>query len=176
MSERDGWCTPQPIVDFICEIWPGGVDFDPCSNEHSLIAARIELYEADDIPPDRRLWAPYLADLSAHNGLGHVPLRLWCNPPYSDILPWATAVADAAIDVDAMMLVPLDPTTRWWRVLKESSDLLILPHKRVNFDPPPGVKKSSNRVPSAIFYFGNTSARIVKIASKLGDCYVRRTA
>lgn len=175
MSERDGWCTPQPIVDFICEIWPGGVDFDPCSNERSLIAARIELYEADDIPPDRRQWSPYLTTLAKlDRGLG--PLRLWCNPPYSDILPWATAVADTAIDVDAMMLVPLDPTTKWWRVLKESSDLLILPRKRVHFDPPPGIKKSSNPKPSAIFYFGHTTARIVKVASKLGDCYVRRAA
>ena len=43
MSEAQGytaqsasvhWCTPLKIRNFLADLWPHGVDLDPCWNEH----------------------------------------------------------------------------------------------------------------------------------------------
>ena len=53
-----GWGTPEKYVRAVREFFGGGIDLDPCSNEHSIVHARTEyqlpkhdgLIESSDFP------------------------------------------------------------------------------------------------------------------------------
>ena len=49
------WCTPQKYVDAIKEFFDGEIDLDPCSNDNSIIGAKIEY----KLPFKDGLWSPW---------------------------------------------------------------------------------------------------------------------
>ncbi len=128
MSERDRWCTPQ----WLTELLPR-VSLDPCSNDRSTVRSIDHRKEDSFFDGLETSWA----DRS-----------VYVNPPYSNILPWAKKAKEAE---SFIFLVNLDPSTRWWRALVESGGTYIfLFDKRIAFEPPPGVKASTNPRPQAL--------------------------
>lgn len=96
--DSDAWCTDGELARML-----GHFSTDVASNPRSLIQA------------DQHLMLE-----SGDDGL----LALWgwsvyCNPPYSDPLPWAIRLAAHAGPWVA--LVKSDPTTRWYATLKHAS-------------------------------------------------------
>lgn len=132
MSRRDGWCTPKWLTDLLPE-----VDLDPCSNKRSTVRAATH-YTLERKEDGLRL--PWYGDV-------------FVNPPYSDILPWAMKAHHELRErnVQALgFLVNVDCSTKWWHQLTEDLDLVFMFHKRIRFEPPPGVKSSSNSKPQAL--------------------------
>jgi hypothetical protein len=132
--DRDTWCTPPELTTAI-----GEFELDPCSNERSTVSARTTmditrgvdgLAHAEDVEPD---W------------------RVFLNPPYSDVAPWIAAYAHTRF----CFLLKLDTSTRWFADLYALTQLILIPRKRVQFDPPPGVppeKAHAQQFPHALFY------------------------
>jgi len=94
-TDSDAWCTGRDLARML-----GHFTTDPCSNASSHI-------ECDQ--------AYTLA-----NGQDGLKLRwgwsVFCNPPYSDPLPWAQRLA--AHVGPWVALLKLDPTTKWYRTLR----------------------------------------------------------
>jgi hypothetical protein len=141
VSDRDAWCTPPWLTALLPE-----VDLDPCSNERSTVRAR-KTYQLDR--GEDGLALPWSGSI-------------WCNPPYSDVLPWAEKAAATVGYPPAPacgFLVNVDSSTTWWRTLTSFLPYIFLFDRRIQFVPPPGITPSTNRKPQALicnapFLFG----------------------
>lgn len=146
---RDGWCTPQWLVDGLEEALAHAgytIGLDPCSNERSVVPARVglTLERGEDGLSNER---PEVRD-------GEV---VFVNPPFSSPMPWVLRYRDA------VFLVPIATGTRWWRELVHTAALSMYTFpERVNFVPPPGVKSSSNQTPIALVVVGQVSNRAMQ--------------
>lgn len=135
--DRDSWCTPRWITEAIGE-W----DLDPCGNARSHVRAARTLLLADR-GEDGLALAPELVTPA---------LRVFVNPPYSDVGPWVDAYGAARF----CFLLKFDPSTRWFARLIDRTGLVLFPRgTRVEFEPPPGVppeQAQANPFPHALFY------------------------
>lgn len=64
--------------------------------------------------------------------------RVWCNPPYSRIEPWARKAAERAAEV-AVLLVPSRTGTAWWHEHGQHADEIRWLRGRLTFE---GAKSS----------------------------------
>lgn len=100
-SRHDSWCTPQWIVDLVLAFWPEGIDIDPCTNDCSIVPARVR-YDGSAIERDgkRQPWSG----------------RCYVNPPYSDPGPWYELAAFWALHgCEVLLLVNVTTSTKAWR-------------------------------------------------------------
>jgi hypothetical protein len=131
--DRDSYCTPSWLTVMLPE-----VDLDPCSNSRSTVRAR-KTYSLE----------------RGEDGL-RLPWRdaVFINPPYSDVYPWVDRLwncYDRSEGVtSAGFLVNCDPSTKWWKVLCSVLPVRFDFDKRIQFDPPPGVTRSSNSKPQSL--------------------------
>lgn len=59
---------------------------------------------------------------------------VYVNPPFSDISPWvAKAIEASRRGKLVVMLVPHDPSTRWWQDLRTSGGHILAPLERLCF-------------------------------------------
>lgn len=136
--DRDTWCTPRWLTEVI-----GHFDLDPCSNERSTVRAE------HTCQPDR-------PDCFGPDGLSSAlavapSWRVFVNPPYSDVPPWIAAYKHTRF----CFLLKLDTSTRWFAELFAATQLILIPRKRVSFEPPPGVPPEhakAQQFPHALFY------------------------
>lgn len=134
LAVRDSWCTPRWLTEAI-----GDVDLDPCSNERSHVAA-FDVFRLDRGQDGLTLSAT--VDAKTH---------VFVNPPYSkgQVIRWVKAYEHTRF----CFLLRFDPSTEWFAELYRRAALVCLPRRRrINFEPPPGVKASSNVFPHALFY------------------------
>lgn len=64
--------------------------------------------------------------------------RIFCNPPYSDLRPWAARFGELGLENMVAAILPVDPTTRWWATMIETVHELRFTGRRVNFVHAPG--------------------------------------
>jgi len=135
--DRDTWCTPKWITDAI-----GEFDLDPCSNARSTVKA-IYAYQLERGEDGLKLGTSKWMDGTS--------TRVFVNPPYSAVAPWVAAYRHARF----VFLLKLDTSTRWFAELFARTELILIPRKRVSFDPPPGVpleRAIAQQFPHALFY------------------------
>lgn len=132
--DRDTWCTPPWLTEPL-----GRFDLDPCSNARSQVQSTSQfvldlgidgLCRGEDVEPS---W------------------RVFVNPPYSDVGPWIAAYKHTRF----CFLLKLDTSTKWFAELHAATELILIPRRRVNFIPPPGVppdKAVAQQFPHALFY------------------------
>lgn len=125
---RDTYCTPEWLTDRLPL-----VDLDPCSNPRSTVKAKRHLsLEAGD-------------DGLAFDWRGK---SVFCNPPFSDVMPWARKAIDARAFI---FLVNEDSSVKWWRELVNNGGRYIFKfYRRVEYDPPPRIQVSRNNKPSVL--------------------------
>ena len=123
-SSRD-WCTPQKYVTAVRHVL-GEIALDPCSNEHSIVAARVEYR----MPTDGLVetW--------------NFP-RIYVNPPYGSdrergttIRHWLRRCADAgAQGSEVLALIPVATNTRHWKeyVFGAAAGVAFLADTRLRF-------------------------------------------
>jgi hypothetical protein len=144
---RGKWCTEKKIADAV-----GPFDLDPFSNPRShIVATHACMLERDeDGMVDRSRPGSYLL---RDPNLGLVQLtagpedRAWIQPPYN--------IVEEALDhygnTRFAALLRFDPRPAWFRTLWRLTRLVCVLRK-VAFEPPPGVKASTNTFPHAIYY------------------------
>lgn len=152
-SESDGWYTPTWIIDAARMVF-GGIDVDPatCAAAQAIVQAET--------------WYTATEDGLAQPWYG----RVWCNPPYSDPLPWAARMAQsyAASEIESgMMLVNCSCSPKWAQLLWRESSAVCLLSRRVQFWHPTKTNGSYDR-DSALFYFGPERVRFAATFERYG--------
>lgn len=125
---RDTYCTPPWLTYLLPEF-----DLDPCSNPRSTVKAHRQLMRE-----------------KGHDGLAYPwkGLSVYCNPPFSNPLPWAQKCAETSCFV---FMCATDHTTKWFQTLVENGGVYEFRiNTRVAFEPPPRVQQSTNNRPSSL--------------------------
>lgn len=101
---RDNWQTPKWLKDFFVDY------YDPC------------LLETDTIHPVDTLDSSW-------------GTPAFVNPPYSNPLAWVKkAIEESKQGVDVVMLLKVDPSTEWYKLLVESDAHFCYFNERLKFD------------------------------------------
>ena len=117
--DRDSYCTPRHIARRLPI-----VDLDPCSNVRSHIKARRSCMLSRG---ENGLLIPWTG------------LSVFCNPPYSNVLPFARKAWEASM---FCFLLNADNSTKWYRKLTEFPVYKFDFYERIEFEAPPGVDQS----------------------------------
>lgn len=107
-SKSKDWCTPRKYVDAVKEVFGGEISLDPCSNNHSIVGAKVEYV------------------LPQKNGLSESWefSTIYVNPPYgrdkekgTSIKNWLErcALAHEKYNSEVIALVPVATNTGHWK-------------------------------------------------------------
>ena len=83
----------------------------------------------------------------------------WCNPGFASPMPWmekafaqTNTLGQTSPSVVCVMAL-VSPSTAWWKFCLEHAYEIRMLSPRVQFVPPPGIKKSSNSKENALIVF-----------------------
>lgn len=162
-SQSKDWGTPHKYVDAVKVVMGGQIDFDPCSNDYSIVNARTEL----KLPKD--------------DGLAHCwnYKTIYVNPPYgrvkerkTSIKNWLHKCHEAFVKYgsEVIALVPVATNTAHWKqyVFGKATAICFLYDTRLRFlengeDIGKGAPMSCS-----IIYWGNNYALFEKVFSQYG--------
>lgn len=153
---RDSWCTPKWLADLLSTF-----DLDPCSNPRSHIRASRRLMleeESDGLYPHLGPGGYALGNGCYVTGrkttrqyvdIVKPACRTFINPPYAhgEVIKWVRHWRHTRF----CFLLRWDPSTAWFAELIPHCTHVWFPPRRINFEPPPGVKSSSNPFPHALY-------------------------
>lgn len=128
-AARDAWATPPQIAQHWIERF--FLEVDVCASAANHKCPSYFTAEDDGLAQE---WTR----------------RAWCNPPYSEIMPWVEkALASPSWTV---LLLPARTDAKWFHRITESDRVSwYLSRGRVRFVPAEGVKESSPNIGNAIF-------------------------
>ncbi len=127
-SLSQSWCTPPKYVNAIRAFWGGEIELDPCSNEFSIVQAKIEYI----LPHTDGLKQEWNAR------------TIYVNPPYgadrergTTIKHWLAKCAQAhqTYHSEVIALIPVAPNTTHWKnyVFGKASSICFLYDTRLRF-------------------------------------------
>ncbi len=169
---RDSACTPKWLADLI-----GKVDLDVASNKRAHIQAAVSLTleQGDNGIHNEKEPRSYSQHVGSELGKEH---RLWgvnrsaivredtvvfCNPPYArgQVIRWVKHWRSTRF----IFLLRWDPSTEWFSELIPHCTHVWFPGRRINFEPPPGVKFSNNPFPHALYLRDPSEELMDRLAS-----------
>lgn len=105
----DSWATPPDIFRALDREF--GFALDVCAS-HTNHKTTPYIIEADDgLAVDWRDWIESATPDNLYRG---APFWVWCNPPYSNPMPWVRKAADECEKgIGCVMLVPDDGSVGW---------------------------------------------------------------
>ena len=160
MSDRDSWETPQWLFDWLDKKYRFNLDVAATEkNRKCLDHMEVDNSEGRDCGL-KFPWLPWNF-LKGHGNFS----RVFCNPPYSNIMPWLVK-AKSEVEEDncevAVFILPQDLSTKWGKFCVENaSKIIILVGGRVQFIAPEGVKSSSNTKGTMIVEFNGDGNHLV---------------
>ncbi len=160
ITDKKDWCTPPKYVNAVRNFF-GKIDLDPCSNEHSIVHARVEY------------------TLPQHNGL----LDTWdfktiyVNPPYgisrgsnTSIKDWIRRCCDTneKNNSEILALIPVAVNTRHWKeyIFGKANSVCFLSDTRLKFTN--GDNDKGAPMACAIVYWGDKESEFYKKFSEFG--------
>lgn len=146
---NDTWRTPPEVIQFI-ESKFGRIAIDLCSsNENSV--CDLNLTEDDDFLEDKWIKSGYIGGLH------------WCNPPYSNPLPFVKqCIKWAGHGCAVAGILNYDPSTKWFVELFNSKALIMpIIGGRIAFHDENGVPAKGNNKPQFMFYLAPFLAQSV---------------
>jgi len=157
------WCTPRKYVDAISEFYDNRIDLDPCSNEDSIVNARVEY------------------QLPRKNGLkmSWDYQKIYVNPPYgldkeqnTSIKDWIRLCAQAhqQHDSDVLALIPVAVNTRHWKeyIFGKANSVCFLADTRLKFIINGDEENKGAPMACAMVYWGKDTEKFYNIFSKFG--------
>jgi len=111
---NDTWATPVWLFEYAEERY-GKFDLDVCAADDSYKCKPYYTIEQNSLmQPWRRF--------------------NWCNPPYSNITPWVEKAAlEANCGNATVMLLPADFSTRWFKLVWDTSSEILIINRRIKF-------------------------------------------
>lgn len=111
MKDSDKWQTPPDVFEYLCAVH-GPFDVDVAAEQSTRQCATW-------FGPDHE---DSLRRSSLRVGWTHPGGKAWCNPPYSDPMPWIEkAIEESKRGVTTVMILPSDPSTKWYRLMAKHS-------------------------------------------------------
>lgn len=151
MKIGDEWGSPEWLIDMARSVM-GDIDLDPASNQRSqgIVKARRHFtIRADGLS---RTWGG----------------RVWLNPPYSKVMPWAEKLRSSSLVTDAVVIVNSGTETAWYHLLMEHCQAMCLPTKRVAFLDLDNKPASMTRAGQTVFYAGEHALRFHRTFESVG--------
>lgn len=162
-SNSLSWGTPLKYVNAVRDFFGGEITLDPCSNEYSIVNAKVEftLPETDGLKEE---W--------------NYP-KIYVNPPYgadrergTRIKNWLAkcAISFKKYDVEVLALVPVATNTRHWKqcVFGEAKAVCFLYDTRLKFLENGRDIGKGAPMACAIVYWGNNYKRFFEIFMNFG--------
>lgn len=142
---NDLWRTPPSVIDYVKKRW-GKIGVDLCASKENAVASNY-FSESDSMLNISK------SDLKFVGGL------LWCNPPYSNPLPFTKKCAELASEcTTVIMLLNLDTSTKWFDVIdKHATGIYPITGGRVSFCNEHGEPIKGNNKPQVLVKFGGYS-------------------
>lgn len=142
---RQEWRTPQEFLEAVRREY-GPITIDVAASAENAVCERFIDRAADG------LRSPWFSGDSLTSQIA------WCNPGFSSMPLW---IAKACAETKgaspspriALVLGLCAPSTEWWRTMIQHAAAVRLLAPRIQFDPAPGVKRSSNPRECALFVF-----------------------
>ena len=182
VTNNKEWGTPPKIVDTIKEFWDGEIDLDPCSNEFSIVNAKVEYC------------LPRLDGLEETWNFK----RIFVNPPYgkdkergTTIKDWISKCncANVVYNSEVIALIPVATNTSHWKhnIFGNATNVCFLRDTRLKFLENGEYSKKGAPMACALVYWGMDNSeygdtmiggyenyknieKFNKIFSKLGNC------
>jgi len=149
--------TPRWLIQAARDVL-GGIDLDPATNAEAQAIIRAHRHYT---AADNGLLLPWAG-------------RVWCNPPYSDPLPWVRKMIGhyRAGDVSAgLLLLNMAGTPEWARLLWNGRYPVCVVSERIAFwrtDDHARERKRTNMYDQFIWYFGKHQRRFATVFGKYG--------
>lgn len=138
----DTWLTPPDLLEAL-----GPFDMDPCC------------------PPFMPWRTARRMIHRPHDGLA-LPWRgrVWCNPPYSKMMPWVDKMRDHG---NGILLAPAKSTdSRWGQTILSTADAVLFFKGRLLFHFVNGERSSGKWMANLLAAWGGANARALKKLSK----------
>lgn len=153
---NDTWATPIEVYEALNQ------EFEFCADmAASEDNAKHSVFWAETDAPNSLAmdWADSLEYFESKGSK-----FVWCNPPYSAILPWVEKAIEAQQNgLGVVMLVMCDPSVAWFALAQEyATETRFITKGRLAFLEN-GKPKSGNNKGSVIFVFGPKMAGLGKV-------------
>ena len=157
-QDRDGWRTPQPLLECVRTLFGGQIQFDPCTDAENPTHARF--YGTPQVSFEHGLLN---AAPEARTTIGPRFTALFMNPPFSARrlwVKWFWSFVRAGV-----LLVPVETSLAWQLAAREGW-IVVRPKRRIAFDLPPqllaaGVEnKARPGGPMILFVVGFTAEAV----------------
>jgi hypothetical protein len=163
ISDNKDWGTPPKYVEAVKAFFGGQIDLDPCSNEWSVVGAKVEYR------------------LPKHDGLkeswNHE--KIFVNPPYGKDQNRGTGIkiwlqrcemANAMHGSEVLALVPVAVNTTHWKkhVFGKARSLCFLADTRLKFLVNGADGGKGAPMACCMIYWGNDHKRFVEIFHRYG--------
>lgn len=149
---RGSWCTPGWLAGLI-----GKVYLDPCSNPSSHVDSEIRCtleWASDGLSGDFGEFefgyrGPPPTGPCIAGGFAGWNDSVFCNPPYGpgEVIKWVRHYRHTRF----IFLLRWDPSTEWFSELHPHCTHVWFPSDRIDFEPPPRIRSSSNPFPHALY-------------------------
>ncbi len=136
---RQMWGTPSDFWRVIDSEF--AFERDACATAHNTKCK-------DFISPEQDALVTPWVDANAR--------RVWANPGFSNLGPWVfRAFRESRKYPDALVALLAIPSVsaRWWRVAAHASEIRFIAGQRIQIDPPPGIRRSSNARENCLLIF-----------------------
>ncbi len=148
-NNRQHWSTPDNFYNAANTLFDFQIDLAATAENTKC---PLFISEQQDSLAQDTVWIP------KRTPTGSIILRCWLNPPFKNIKDWiCKAYNEAQKDPDALICVlcRVAPSAKWWmEYVTKAHQVLLIGGKRVQFEPPEGVKKSSNPQECCLVIFG----------------------
>lgn len=162
-ESRDTWCTPPEIYHALNREFHfvGDVAASDANHLHHCYLTEKE----DALSPDT-IW-----DFEFQDGY------VWCNPPYSNIMPWVKKAqqGNEMGDVGVVMLVPADTSVGWFRqAIEDVTEVRFITGGRLSFiNPSTGKPVSGNNKGSMLLIWNRHRPRVKQFGTVERDVLMR---
>ena len=146
-NPRDCWETPPDFWAWVRHNYDP--NYDICATDENTKCTYYVTPEEDALS---RPWMDFAAEIL--DELGRERPVFWCNPGYSDILPWVDRAIESAKSGGVVVMLTHDNWfSRWFRQAYAYADEIYLLTPRIQFIAAPGVKASTPRGNNILWVF-----------------------
>ena len=142
----DSWRTPQEVINFI-ERKFGEIEIDLCSSDENKVCINNLDEDCDFLDDSWIAYSPEEFNVCTGD-------LAWCNPPYSNPLPFVKQCVKWANHGYAVAgILNVDTSTKWFEELINAKALIMpIVGGRIKFIGDDGKPGKSNNKPQIIFY------------------------
>ena len=153
---RNLWQTPKALFDYYDKRF--GFDIDLAASSSNALCDEYCNESEDALLHDT--FNDKLLNLGVHNGRSCDTISVFCNPPYSKLMPWVAMMVEYAemYGVKIVTLIPADTSVQWFKYAFDNCSECHFISGRISFINAETQKPvSGNNKGSVVFVFDPNS-------------------